>query len=89
MDALLTGVPWQSLGPGGVLVLAVLLIIRGDLVPRKTHETIVAYHRESNAHLRASNARLEGALSRLADEHGTTTDRVLNALPRQEERSGA
>lgn len=40
MDAL-ASIPWGSIGPSGLLALAVLLIIRGDLVPRRTHEAVV------------------------------------------------
>lgn len=41
MEVLMTAVPWTAVGPGSVLVLAVVALIRGDLVPRKTHEEIV------------------------------------------------
>lgn len=34
----LTGIPWSQLGWGAIVVLVVMLIIRGDLVPRKVHD---------------------------------------------------
>ena len=39
---LLNAIPWETIGPSGLLALAVLLIIRGDLVPRRVHEAVVA-----------------------------------------------
>ena len=38
---LLNTIPWETIGPSGLLALAVLLIIRGDLVPRRVHEAVV------------------------------------------------
>lgn len=85
MEALLTDVPWETLGPPGVLLLAVLLIIRGDLVPRRTHESIIESKDEALNVERRNSAELRTALRVLAVEHGTTTDKVLSSLPTPEE----
>ena len=39
---MLDAVPWSTLGPAGLLALTVLLIIRGDLIPRKHFDEMVA-----------------------------------------------
>lgn len=81
MDELLTQVPWPYLGPGSVLFIAILAVIRGDLVPRRTHEQITALLQQ-RADREANNAdRAMAALTSLAHEHGTTADKVLQALP--------
>ena len=36
----LAGLPWGTITPSGVLLLVVVLILRGDLVPRKIHEEV-------------------------------------------------
>lgn len=48
MDALLTSVPWSGLGWGGLIFAAVLALIRGDLVSRRTHENGVRLTRHPN-----------------------------------------
>lgn len=81
MDAILTTVPWSGLGWGGLIFAAVLALIRGDLVPRRTHEQIAALLQQ-RADREARNAdRAMAALASLAHEHGTTADKVLQALP--------
>ena len=42
MDPSQIAIPWQGLGWGGLIFLVVLLIIRGDLVPRKVLEQVIA-----------------------------------------------
>ncbi|QGX08240.1 hypothetical protein EEW87_16340 [Janibacter melonis] len=81
MDLILSSVPWSGLGWGGLIFLAVLLIIRGDLVPRRVHESIVSTYKETIGDLRDANRDLRRALEHLANEHGTTADKVLLALP--------
>ena len=63
MDMLLTAVPWTAVGPGSVLVLAVVALIRGDLVPRKTHEEIVVSEDRALEIERTNSAELRAALS--------------------------
>lgn len=84
MDVITT-VPWETIGPPGILLLAVLLIIRGDLVPRRTHESIVESKDKALDVERRNSAELRTALRVLAVEHGTTTDKVLSSLPTREE----
>lgn len=40
MDALHLA-PWSDVGPSALLVLTVVLILRGDIVPRRTYEQVV------------------------------------------------
>ena len=40
MDALHL-IPWSDVGPSALLVLTVVLILRGDIVPRRTYEQVV------------------------------------------------
>lgn len=42
MDNVLSLIPWQGLGWGGLIFFAVLLIMRGDIVSRKVHEEVKA-----------------------------------------------
>lgn len=81
MDAIIAAVPWAGLGWTGIIIVGILSIIRGDLVPKTMHESITHDLRESLAVERDSNAKLVGALSLLANQYGTTTDRLLSALP--------
>lgn len=37
---LLSSLPYTDLGAGALLALVVILIVRGDLVPRKVHEEV-------------------------------------------------
>lgn len=81
MDDLLANIPWSSLGPGTVLFAAILAVIRGDLVPRRTHEQITAFLKERGDREAKNADRAMAALAFLAHEHGTTADKVLQALP--------
>lgn len=81
MEALLTSIPWAGFGWGGLIVLVILMVIRGDLIPKGTHEQIVNDLRESLAIERKNNEKLAGALGLLADQYGTTTDKLFQALP--------
>lgn len=85
MDTLLNVLPWETIGPSGVLLFVVVYIMRtvsrGDWVPRSTHDSIVSMQKETLAMERLANAELRAALRIVAIEHGTTTDKVLSALP--------
>ena len=85
MDMLLTGIPWSYLGPGTVLLVAILAIIRGDLVPRRQHEEVIGLHKRNADRERAIATQALSALNVLAREHGTTTDKILSALPIDDE----
>lgn len=84
MDAILTAVPWSGLGWGGLIFAAVLALIRGDLVPRRTHESALASRDDIIQRERAMSDQTMSALRLLAAEYGTTADKVLNALPTDE-----
>lgn len=81
IDALLTSVPWSGLGWGGLIFAAVLALIRGDLVPRRTHESALAARDDIIQRERALTDRAMSALRLVSAEYGTTADRVLSALP--------
>lgn len=84
MDALLAAVPWSGLGWGGLIFAAVLFIIRGDLVPRSTHEDALEARDDIIRRERALTDRAMSALRLVATEYGTTADKVLSALPADE-----
>lgn len=73
---MLDAVPWSTLGPAGLLALAVLLIIRGDLIPRKQFDEMVA----DRDFWRELAARKDVALDEMT-EIARTSGRVLDALP--------
>lgn len=77
----MVAVPWSYLGPGTVLFIAILAIIRGDLVVRKNHEEALAQRDDVIRRERDIADRSMDALRLLATEHGTTTDKILSALP--------
>lgn len=81
MDAILTTIPWSGLGWGGLIFAAVLALIRGELVPRRTHENALAVRDDIIQRERAMADRTMSALRLVAVEYGTTADRVLSALP--------
>ena len=81
MTDVLAAVPWSGLGWGGLIFAAVLALIRGDLVPRRTHDAIVATYREGLDAERQSSCELRAALRLVATEYGTTADKVLSSLP--------
>src|SRR5690606_38905246 len=64
-----------------IVVLFVLALMRGDIVPRKSHEEAVALLREALKLERDAHGRTAGALHSLLTEHGATTDKVLTSLP--------
>ena len=81
MDALLTSVPWSGLGWGALIFVTVLGVIRGDIVTRREHNTALSARDETIRREREIADRSMAALRLLAEEHGTTTDRILSALP--------
>lgn len=73
---MLDAVPWSTLGPAGLLALTVLLIIRGDLIPRKQYDAMVA----DRDFWRELAQRKDKALDEMA-EIARTSGKVLDALP--------
>lgn len=73
---MLDAVPWSTLGPAGLLALAVLLVIRGDLIPRKQFDEMVA----DRDFWRELAQRKDVALDEMT-EIARTSGRVLDALP--------
>lgn len=73
---LLSAIPWETIGPSGLLTLAVLLIIRGDLVPRRVHEAVVNdrdHWREIALQAMSTNAELI--------EPARTSAHVIQSIP--------
>lgn len=81
MDAILTSIPWSGFGWAGLIFATVLGLIRGDIVTRREHATALASRDETIRREREIADRSMAALRLLAEEHGTTTDRILSALP--------
>lgn len=75
MDVL-TLIPWTTIGPGGLLAFAVLLIIRGDLVPRRTFDAMV----QDRDYWREAAERRENQFDALS-ETARTAVAALDALP--------
>lgn len=70
-------VPWGSLGPSGLLALAVILIIRGDLIPRRTYEAV----ERDRDYWRMAAERRDAQLDALMRETVGTAVAALDALP--------
>ena len=78
MDVL-ASIPWGSLTTPALLGLAVLSILRGDLVPRKFQEEAVSRERESVARLSELLDQLGPLMEQMADELAQTTTAILTA----------
>ena len=81
MDSLLMSVPWSGLGWGGLIFVTVLALIKGMIIPRSTHIEALRVRDDIINRERDVSDRLMSALRLLAEEHGTTTDKILAALP--------
>ena len=81
MDAILTSIPWSGFGWAGLIFATVLGLIRGDIVTRRENVTALRARDETIQRERQIADRSMAALRLLAEEHGTTTDRILSALP--------
>ena len=81
---LLNAIPWGTIGPSGLLALAVLLIIRGDLVPRRVHEAVVA----DRDHWREIALRNMDATEQLV-EPARLSARFIQSFPRAGENDDA
>jgi hypothetical protein len=68
-------IPWPQLGAGGLLALAISLILTGRLVPRRISDKWEMAYREE----RALNRELTGQLAELT-ELGHTTLTLLQAI---------
>lgn len=78
-----TGELVGALGPTALLALAVLLVLNGRLIPRGTHDAIVADLRETVATERQRNEVLLRQNGELL-EHARTTTALIKALPSPE-----
>ena len=87
----LSSLPWSGISGGAVGVAVLLAIIRGDFIPRRHHDEVVAMHKAATDVERARADRAEDALTALQDGVGATVEKILLALPpvRETERRGA
>lgn len=86
----LAELPWGAVGaltPSALLLIAVLLILRGDLIPRRTAEREIATHKEDSAIWRKVSETKDAQVSTLAEtnrtlshEVGTTVTKVMDEL---------
>lgn len=76
MTDILGALPWSDFSFGGLLALAIVLIIRGDLVPRKVLATMT----EDRDYWREHSIKLEAVITSLTIA-AQTSARVLDALP--------
>lgn len=85
MDLTAIPVGWSA---GGLLALVVLLVIRGDMIPRKWHEETRADRDKEREARQSQDARLDKqgeALDALV-EGQTTILMLIKALPRADDR---
>lgn len=83
---LVNALPVGTMGATGLLTVVVLLIIRGNLIPRNTYEERmkdkddqVEYYREAYETERERNSELAGMVGTLV-EAGKTTEYVMTSL---------
>lgn len=76
-----------TLGAGGIVVIAVVMLLRGDLVPRRQVDALLKTKDDQIVFLNSANESLNGALAKrdtqLAEMMVTarTARRVVEALP--------
>ena len=83
----LSAIPWPQLGAGGLLTVAIGLILTGGLVPRRISDKWEAAYREE----RALNREEIGHLAEVTEELGRTTVALLQSIKdesRQADKSG-
>ena len=80
---LLTQIPLGDIGPGALVTLAVVLLLRGDLVPRRTHEA-VAQERDYWRDAYRENTRTTNELT----EVSRASVAALDALPTPPDKGG-
>lgn len=89
---MLDGIPASllgALGPAALASLAVLLVMVGKLIPRSTHDAIVAGKDDQIAYLRealaleAERGRLQGEANAELLEHARAVDQFIRALPQR------
>lgn len=87
----LSSLPWSGISGGAVGVAVLLAIIRGDFIPRRHHDEVVAMHKAASEVERARADKAENALKALQAGVGATVEKILLALPpvRDTERRGA
>jgi hypothetical protein len=86
----LSSLPWSGISGGAVGVAVLLAIIRGDFIPRRHHDEVVAMHKAASEVERARADKAENALKALQTGVGATVEKILLALPPvRNERRGA
>jgi hypothetical protein len=76
-----------TLGVGGIVLLAVVMLLRGDLVSRRQVDTLLAVKDAQIAFLEKTNGDLSAALGKRDDQlaemmvTARTTRRVVESLP--------
>lgn len=83
---LVNALPVGTMGASGLLAVVILLILRGNLIPRNTYEERmkdkedqVEYYRTAYESERARNDELTGMVGTLVDA-GKTTEYVMESL---------
>ena len=88
----LSSLPWSGISGGAVGVAVLLAIIRGDFIPRRHHDEVVAMQKAASEVERARADKAEDALTALQTGVGATVEKILLALPsvrETEQRRGA
>jgi hypothetical protein len=65
--------PWGTLGPAGVLVIAVLMILRGDIVARRTLDDVRS---DRDARLKEKQAEIDALYRQVEALQSTTTEQA-------------
>lgn len=73
--------PWGIVAPWGLVAIAIVAIIRGDLVPSKSIEHIIDTYKKALEKERDNSDRLTVALTRLISQSAITLD-IIKALPK-------
>jgi hypothetical protein len=80
---MIEGIPVGAYGPTALVGIAILLILTGKLVPRRTYDDVIHDRDEWRAAHRISETARAVAADQVEEllEHARTTDSFIRALP--------
>ena len=78
VEQLISAIPWDSIGPSGLLAITILSIINGWIVPRRTYEAL----ERDRDYWREAAERREAQIDALT-ETARTAVAALDSLPRR------
>lgn len=76
--------PWGIIAPWGIVGIAIIAIVRGDLIPKSQVDRIIEVYKEALAQERKTSDSVTVTLDRLIEQSSIAIE-VLKALPKHED----